>query len=153
MSLGGSLSGGSKSSRDTSSSTTPWSGIASQLAGTLKTNLSNLASGSNLSKWISTLTQSTTQATKTGISNIKEAFGASGMSVSSAFAKSIGDFQVQQQIGLNQSISQVEQQNVSNQLSALQEIISLASGTGSQVGHQWGDTFGWGVTGGIAQKG
>jgi len=146
MSIGGSFKGGSQSDRSTSSSTTPWSGIASQLAGTLKTNLSNLASGSNLSNWIKTLTASTQQATKTGISNIKEAFGASGMASSSAFAKSIGDFQVQQQLGLDQSISQVEQQNVSDQLSALQEIISLASGTGSQVGHQWGDSFGWGAS-------
>lgn len=143
MSIGGGVGGGSSSTYSKATSSTPWSGIASELAGTLKTSLSNLANGSNVSNWIKTLTASSKQATKEGTTNIREAFGASGMGLSTGLAKSIGDFQTNQTTALNENISQVEQQNVSNQLSALQEIISLASGTGSQTGANWGSNFGW----------
>ena len=152
MSIGGGGGGGSSSQHSTSTSTTPWSGIAGQLAGTLKDNLSKLASGSNLTSWIKSITDSTKQATKEGIGSIKEAFAGSGMAGSTDLMHNLADFQTKQTIGMNEQISQVEQANVGNQLAALSEIISLASGTGSQTGAQWGSNFGWNFASSFGKK-
>jgi hypothetical protein len=142
-----SIGGGGGGSSSASTTTNPWSQIAAQLAGTLKDSLGKLASGGNLSDWIKTLTASSAQATKSGTANIRESFAGSGLAHSTDLAKSIGDFQVQQTTALNAAISGAEQTNIQDQLMALQEIISLASGTSKTSGSssQWGIDFSLGL--------
>lgn len=135
--------GSSSSSSSTSTSTTPWTNIANQLASTLSTSLKSLASGGSIAAGIKDLTASSALQTKSGIANIKESAGASGMRFSSDLSKNIADFQTSQTTALNTSIANYQQQAVSNQLGALQEIISLGSGSGTTSGSSTGSQFGW----------
>ena len=149
MTLGGSAGGGnSKSTTNTSStSTTPWTNIANQLSQFLGGQLKSLGSGSSTSKAISDITASTALSTKTGDANIREAFGASGMGTSTTLAKSLADFNTQQTTQLNTQIDTFEQQGVQNQLSALAQVISLASGSGTTTGSAQtnASNFQWGI--------
>jgi hypothetical protein len=145
MSFG--LGGSSTHSKSTSTttSTTPWSDIAKQLAGTLKTNLQSLGGGSSISEGVSAIGDVFKRTTKEGVANIKEAFGKSGLRFSSDVGKAIGDFTTGQTLAQTKEVEQFQQQAVNNQLNALQEIISLASGTGTQTstGATSGGGFGW----------
>jgi hypothetical protein len=135
------MSFGGGSSSTSSSSSTVWTGIANQLASTLSTSLKSLASGSSTAEGIKALTTSSEQQTKSGVANIKESAGASGMRFSSDLSKNIADYQTSQTTALNTSIANYQQTAVSNQLSALQEIISLGSGSGTTTGSQSGWNF------------
>lgn len=149
-----SIGGGGGGSSSSSTSTTPWTNIANQLAGFLGGELKNLGSGSNTSDWIKSLTASSERQTKLGVSNIRESFAGSGLAHSTDIMKSIGDFQTQQTTALNTQISQVQQMGIQDQLSALAEIISLASGSGKTSGSQsnWGLQFAMNLLPGAAPK-
>lgn len=132
--------------QDTSTTqTTPWTNIANQLAGLLKTQLGKLGGGSSITEGVQALTASSERQTKEGIANIKESMGKSGMRFSSDVGKNIADFQTGQTTALGTRIAQFQQQAVQQQLSALAEIISLASGSGTTTGKmaQAGGGFGW----------
>jgi hypothetical protein len=139
MSFG--ASGGASGSTSTSTSTTPWTTIATQLAPLLGQQLSALGSGSSITQGIQALTASSNLQTQQGIANIKEAEGASGARYGSSVANSISQFQTQQTTALNTQIAEFQQGAVQNQLAALSEIISLASGSGTTKGSQTGWNF------------
>lgn len=143
MSIGGGASGGSHSEHSTSSQTTPWTTIANTLAGTLQKNLAGLSSGSNLTSWVKSISDSFKQTTKEGIAGIKSTFAGTGMAGSTDLARNISQFQTQQSTAEAGQISQVQQTNIQDQLAALSEIIGLASGSYSGTGATWGSQFGW----------
>jgi hypothetical protein len=141
MSFG--MGGQSSHGRSETTSTTPWSDIAKQLGPTLMSSLKSLGSGSSIAEGVKAIGDTYKRSTKEGIANIKEAFGKSGMRFSSDLGKSIGDFSTGQSTAEATQVAQFQQGAVMNQLNALQEIISLASGTGTQKGAQQGGGFGW----------
>ena len=145
--LGGGTS--SQTARASSTTTTPWTNIANQLASTLMGNLKALGSGSSIKEGISALTASSERQTKEGIANIKEAFGKSGMRFSSDIGKNIADFQTGQTTALNTQIAEFQQRAVQNQLASLAEIIQLGSGSGTSTGQQTqhGSNFNWDLVG------
>jgi hypothetical protein len=141
MSFG--IGGSSQHSSSTATSTTPWSAIAQQLGPTLFENLKKLGSGSSITEGVKAIGESFKRTTKEGIANIKEAYGKSGMRFSSDIGKSIGDFSIGQATAESLQVQQFQQGAVMNQLNALQEIMQLASGTGTQTGKASGSGFGW----------
>lgn len=141
MSFG--MGGQSSHGRSDTTSTTPWSDIAKQLAGTLKTNLKDLGSGKSIKEGVTAIGDVFKRSTKEGIANIKESFGRSGLRFSTDVGKAIGDFSTGQATQEAQQVAQFQQGAVQNQLAALNEIISLASGTGKQSSAQAGGGFGW----------
>ena len=151
MSVGGMFGGGSSSQHQTSSQTTPWTNLANQLSGTLKSGLTNIASGSNLTSWIKSISDSFKQTTKSGIADIKSTFAATGMAGSTDLMRNISNFQTQQSVAEASAISRAQQTNVQDVLASLSEIISLGSGSVNQSGHVWGDQFDWGVNFGIGK--
>lgn len=144
--MGGSTS--SSTARSTSTSTTPWTNIANQLASTLMGNLKGLASGSSITEGVKALTASSERQTKEGVANIKESMGKSGMRFSSDLGKNIADFQTGQTTALGTQIAQFQQTAVMEQLQALNEIISLAQGSGTETGTQTqhGSNFAWNLS-------
>lgn len=145
MSFG--MGGSSSHSRSstTQTETTPWTDIAKSLGPTLLSNLKSLGSGSSITEGVKAIGETFKRSTKEGIANIKEAFGKSGMRFSSDLGKSIGDFSTGQTTAEATQVAQFQQGAVMNQLSALSEIISLASGSGTQTGNSAtaGGGFGW----------
>lgn len=141
MSFG--FGGSSSSTHGTTTSTTPWTNIANQLANTLKTSLQGIAGGVNVSNWIKTITSAINEQTKQGIASIKSTFAATGMAGSTDLMRNIGNFQAQQSLALGQGIMSAEQTGLSDELASLQDIISLAAGSGTTVGAQHGGNFGW----------
>lgn len=141
------MGGQSSHSRSDSSttSTTPWTEIANQLGPTLFANLKGLASGSSISEGVKAIGDTFKRTTKEGIANIKEAYGKSGMRFSSDVGKTIGDFTTGQTTAESLQVQNFQQGAVQNQLNALMEIISLASGSGTQTskGATSGGGFGW----------
>lgn len=145
MNLGFGGSSSSSHAKSAQTSTTPWTAIANQLAGTLKTNLADLGSGKSIKDTVSAITESTKRGTKEGIANIKEAFGASGLRFSSDLMHNLADFQTGQQTSLNKGIASATQIGMSQQLQALQSIIALGAGSGTTTGTSdvHGSQFGW----------
>lgn len=135
-----------------SSTTTPWTAIAGQLAQTLMGNLKSLGSGTSISEGVKAITASSERQTKEGIANIKEAYGKSGMRFSSDIGKNIADFQIGQTTALNTEIAQFQQQTVQNQLAALQEIIALGAGSSATTEHASSSSLTWGMEVSAATK-
>jgi hypothetical protein len=137
MSLG--LGGGSSSSKSTS--TTPWTGLLPTLAPTLVSGLQSVASGSSIGQGMQAITNNVNQITQTGIQGLKQAFAGSGMGKSTSMLQGISQFVQQQSTGLASQLAQYQQTGVGQQLSALAEIISMASGSGTNLGSQ--SSMGW----------
>ena len=150
----GDWQGKTTSTRSSSSTTTPWTNIASQLASFLGTQLKSLGSGASISQGVQAIQSTFDRSTKQGIANIKESMGESGLRFSTDTGKAIGDFTTGQTTQESLQIQQFQQQAVQNQLSALQEIIQLGAGSQSSTGLNYEQAFGWGagIQGSVGQS-
>lgn len=133
------MGGGSQQNRTTS--TTPLSGLLPQLTSTLISGLKGIGGGGGTQQGVQALTNVSQQQTGYGIGAIKQAFAASGMAGSSDIARSIGRFVSDQSTNLAGQVAQFTQTGIQDQLAAISEIISMASGAGMTESH--GSNFGW----------
>jgi hypothetical protein len=152
-----------------SASNSTLNGVLTQLfgaggAGTTGVNgLTSIASGQNITQLNSALTASNSSTLKSGIGNLKEAFGASGMGSSSALAKVIGQTVNTNASNLTTNLASSDLTAQGQQLSAssyLSQILSTsadqyfnsgttASGTTSSNGSTTSTPSGLGVATGL----
>lgn len=68
-------------------------------------SLTNIANGQNIQQLNTALTANNKATVTQGISQLKEAFGSSGMGSSSSLGKAVGQYQIQSQNNLTQNLA------------------------------------------------
>lgn len=103
-------------------------------------SLSKIAGGQNITQLNAALTQGAQQQTAAGATQIKEAFGSSGMSSSSSLASALGKYYTQQSAGLTSSLASADLTAQGQTLSAASYLSQIFSSSANQYYNQSSET-------------